>query len=293
MSVTLPGQPHMGAIDLEHVIETPENVVLTYQLAGPATRLSAYLVDLLVRIGLVFALHTYLLSPLSLAGGLAVGLTFIAYFIVEWAYFGLCEWYFRGKTLGKYLLGLRVIHEGGYPLSLWGAVLRNFVRAGDALPAVLLLFPTYGAGFLTMLAAGRFRRLGDLVARTLVIEEQRVAAPREPVILETIQPLSRSEISGYVPAAQTLTVIEEFLGRRHVLAYARGHAMALLLARALAAKLKYQGPRDLVEQYPMAFVARVYATFHPTLEMDAGDIEPEAAGVPGAARVAAPAGAAL
>src|SRR5438876_338642 len=117
-----------------------------------------------------------------------------------------------------------------------GALLRNIVRAGDSLP-IYLIFPCYGAGFVTMLAAGKFRRLGDLVARTVVIEERRVSVPREPIILEKIEPLPRTELGGFVPAGQTLALIEQFLSRRHVLTYRRGHAMAYVLARTLAGRL--------------------------------------------------------
>ncbi|MFN0054854.1 MAG: RDD family protein [Planctomycetales bacterium] len=249
-------------IDLELAIETPENVVLSYQLAGPAVRLSAWMIDLVIRIALIIAVKNYILDPLAFASqGLSTGLFLVAYFTVDWLYYGLCEGLFRGKTPGKHVTGLRVVHEQGYPITVWGAILRNFVRAGDSLPVYGIL-PAYGVGLVTMLIAGRFRRLGDLVARTLVIEERRVRIPREPVILEKIQPLPKGELSGFSPSPRTLALIEQFLGRRHVLTHRRGHEMAAVLAGVLAAKLNYSGDRQLVEQYPMAFLARVYATFH-------------------------------
>lgn len=247
-------------IDLAYRIETPENVVLSYQVAGPATRLVAWLIDLALRIALVFAVQILLVPLGFFSQGFSLGTFLIVLFLVDWGYFAFFEGMFRGKTIGKRLLDLRVIHEEGYPLTVWGAILRNLVRAGDALPAYG--FPCYGAGFVTMMLAGRFRRLGDLVARTVVIEERHVTVPREPIILERIQPLSRDEFSGYIPAARTMSLIEEFLSRRHVLAHRRGHEMALGLARVLARKLRYRGSQEQVEKYPMAFLARVYATFH-------------------------------
>src|SRR5262249_17373134 len=81
-----------------------------------------------------------------------------------------------------------------------------------------------------------------------------------------IEPLSRTELGGYVPPSQTLALVEEFLSRRHVLTYRRGHAMAYLLARSLAKRLNFTGDPHLVDRYPMAFLARVYATFHQSLE---------------------------
>jgi hypothetical protein len=103
--------------------------------------------------------------------------------------------------------------------------------------------------------------------------------PREPVILEKIEPLPRTDLGGYVPSGQTLALIEQFLGRRHVLTYRRGHAMAYILARSLAKKLAFSGDPQLVDRYPMAFLARVYATFYQVREDDnlEGDTEERAA----------------
>jgi uncharacterized RDD family membrane protein YckC len=248
-------------ISTDLVIETPENVVLTYQLAGPALRLLAYLLDLMIRVALFYVAILLASWGGLVSTGVSNGLLLIVFFLLDWAYFGLSEGYFRGKTLGKHLFGLRVIQEEGYPITLWGALLRNIVRAADSLSL-------YGAGFITMLVAGRFRRLGDLVARTVVIEERRVSVPREPLILEKIEPLARTDLGGYVPAGETLALIEEFLARRHVLTYRRGHAMAYVLAKSLAKRLNFAGDPHLIDRYPMAFLARVYATFHQAIEDD-------------------------
>ena len=253
-----PGAASRVSTDL--VIETPENVVLTYRLAGPAVRLLAYLVDFLIRAALLIAGSIFVaVGGVAGSAGVSTGLFLVAIFVIDWAYFGLCEGYFRGKTLGKHVFGLRVIQEEGYPITFWGAMLRNIVRAADSLSF-------YGAGFVTMIVAGKFRRLGDLVARTVVIEERRVTVPREPVILEKIEPLSRTDLGGFVPSGQTLVLIEQFLSRRHVLTYRRGHAMAYGLARPLAQRLSFAGDPQLVDRYPMAFLARVFATFHQTQE---------------------------
>jgi hypothetical protein len=193
--------------------------------------------------------------------GLSTGVMLVVYFLIVWGYYVICEGFFRGKTVGKHLFGLRVIQEGGYPLTFTSAMLRNIVRSADMLPL-------YGIGFLTMLAAGKFQRLGDLAARTIVIQERTVRLPLEPVILEKIQPLARGEINGFVPKAHTLALIEQFLGRRHVLTHQRGHAMAFTLARSLARRLDFRGDPKHVEQYPMAFLARVFATFHQTVEAE-------------------------
>ena len=282
-------------VGLELQIETPENVVLTYQLAGPAARCGAYLLDLLIRIGLFFVLSIVFTVVGIALPGMGTGLTLLALFFLEFGYYVVCEGLFNGKTLGKRAFGLRVIQEQGYPMTFWSALLRNLLRAADAIPLAMLygtqlplfqFIPLYGPGFLSMLLSGKHQRLGDLAARTVVIQERRVILPREPVIVEKIHPLSRDELGGFIPGAATLSLIDEFLGRRHVLSHKRGHALARLLARALAQRLDFQGDPNLVEQYPMAFLARVYVTFIRRRDEDDGLRNrirlhpPQAAGAP-------------
>lgn len=262
MSSSPSSQP-LEPVSLVHVVETPENVVLQYKLAGPALRLGAFVVDLIIRvvIVLVFLFFAGLTFGRDLPS-LTLAMTLVLVFFLDWVYFVVCEGFFKGRTIGKRMFGLRVIHVAGYPISLWEATIRNFVRAMDSAPFFLWIFGIYGIAWLSMLVCGKFRRLGDIVAQTIVIEERRVKVPREPIILEKISPLSMNEIGGWTPPASTMSVIEEFLSRRGVLSYQRGHGMAIGLARAIATKLDFRGPKESVEEYPMAFLAKVYATFH-------------------------------
>ena len=76
-------------------------------------------------------------------------------------YFVLEAW--AGQTVGKRLLGLRVLSAGGARPSVWAVAGRTLLRIVDWLPALYL------AGFITMLATGtRRQRIGDLAARTAV-----------------------------------------------------------------------------------------------------------------------------
>jgi hypothetical protein len=194
--------------------------------------------------------------------GLSIGIFLLFLFFAEWGYFVACETFFNGKTIGKHVCGLRVIHERGYPLTFWASLLRNLLRAADALPF-------YGVAFVAMLCSRKFQRLGDLVAGTVVITERRVVLPREPVILAKIDPLDRDDLGSYQPDDRMLSLIDQFLGRRYVLSHRRGHSLARTLAVPLAKTLEYRGDPRLVEDYPMAFLARVYVTYlRPRTEED-------------------------
>ncbi len=243
-------------VGLQLRIETPENVVLLRQLAGPAPRAVAYAIDFVVRL-LIFAVLAIVFRIIGeVLPGMSAGVMLFALFLLQWAYYVVCEGCFNGRTVGKRMMGLRVIQEQGYPITFWGAVIRNLLRAGDL---VLLFLPTV----VCLLLTKNFQRLGDLVANTVVVSERSARLPSEPIIVERIAPLKRTEIGSYVPSRSTLTLIDEFLGRRGPsgIPPERGHEVAARLARVLAQKLDYKGDRKRLDSYPMAFLAEVYVTF--------------------------------
>jgi len=249
--------------DLTVRFETPENVLLSFRLAGPTLRAAAYAIDFILT-SLIFLATVVLLActgVLMVLPGVVLGMVLVVLFLTTWMYFPICEGLFRGKTVGKQMMGLRVILEGGYPITFAPAFLRNVLRAADSLPL-------YGMGLGAMLVCGKFRRLGDLVARTLVIQERAFEMPEEPVILEKINPLPREEVNNWTPPQETLAVIEQFLRRREVVSIEEGHALARPLASVLADRLAYSSDRALVERFPMAFLARTYVLFHAQLATD-------------------------
>lgn len=265
------------ALSLNLSMETPENVVLSRELAGPAYRCAAYLIDLGIRLGMLAAAGSLLNMALSGLPGVAMGTLLLVLFFLEWGYAIAFEYFWQGRTPGKHVCGLRVMHADGEPLSWWGAMLRNLVRVGDMLPflviygenyGLLVLLPVYGPGLIAMLLTPRMQRLGDLLAGTVVVHERRTSLPTDPEIYAKIPPLDRGTINAWRPRSETLAVIDQFHARRSVLTYQRGHELASGLATALAEQLEFRGDPDLVRRYPMAFLARVYVTFALAREAD-------------------------
>jgi uncharacterized RDD family membrane protein YckC len=86
------------------------------------------------------------------------------FFVLAMAYYALMEGY-RGQTLGKMLLGIRVVREdgGGVP-GFKAALIRSLLRVVDGLFGYLV-------GFVAVLASEKNQRLGDMAARTLVVRE--------------------------------------------------------------------------------------------------------------------------
>ena len=93
----------------------------------------------------------------------------IGAFLIYYAYFAMFEALWNGQTPGKRALGLRVVAGDGAPVGWLASFTRNLMRTVDMLPV------GYGFGLASTLVDRWGRRLGDLVARTLVVH---VARPR-------------------------------------------------------------------------------------------------------------------
>lgn len=208
-------------LDTTLVLETPEHIGFRYQLAGAGRRSAAYLVDLVVR-GLILFVVT-IVAALSSAtwvkglGGLEIGVMLVLFFALEWGYFVVFEVLFNGSSPGKRAFRLRVIHQDGRALSFSESLLRNLLRAADLLPFL------YAVGLSVMLFDRHFRRLGDLVAGTVVVFEPRTTLRSEKV------PSMRDDVAG-LPARPRLSADERA-------ALALFHRRLPYLSRARAAEL--------------------------------------------------------
>ena len=155
----------------EATIVTPENIPLTLELAGLGSRFSALAVDLLVQAALMFfglTLVGYFADPMERAGlnWLSSVLVIVYSFLLLFGYFIFFETIWNGQTIGKRAMGLRVVREGGYPITFFAAATRNLIRIADFLPF------NYGVGALMVFLQPQYKRLGDLVAGTIVIKER-------------------------------------------------------------------------------------------------------------------------
>ncbi|RXK51103.1 RDD family protein [Halorientalis pallida] len=93
-------------------------------------------------------------TPAAIALGLCLALAIGYHTLAEWRY---------GKTLGKYLVSIRVVADDGTVPSLGAVLGRNVLRLVDWLP----LFYLVGIG--AVVVSDGQRRLGDRMAGTAVV----------------------------------------------------------------------------------------------------------------------------
>ena len=222
-------------------VETPEMVVLTYSVAGVGSRVLAGLTDLLICIGTLFAVavavvmlggRASLASNLTASWGTAV--LILTQFVILWGYYVLFEGLMDGQTPGKRIHRLRVVREGGYSVTFGVSAVRNLVRMLDMQPGVFYL-----VGLTSLFFTKRGRRLGDLVAGTIVVREDvRPIAPRARD--------KRDQAAG-APALQTAlsedeyVVLSRFVARWGTLEPLRRAALSAQLAMRFAGAMPDDG----------------------------------------------------
>jgi uncharacterized RDD family membrane protein YckC len=151
-----------------YTVDTPESIELAYDVAGIGSRFLAAIVDsLLIIVGQALLLYLLGLATAAMSVGesVVIGLGAGLSFLMLWGYYIIFELVWSGQSPGKRLVGLRVVREGGRPITFVSSAIRNVVRLVDFLPAL------YGIGVVVMFIDARARRLGDFAAGTLVVRE--------------------------------------------------------------------------------------------------------------------------
>ena len=197
-----PGARHPGgaaasatADSRERAFVTPDAVGLDLELATLGSRGVAYLLDLTLFVLVLIVLslaQSALFGAFDAAGSIGVAVVLVLAFAWQFGYPIGFETLWRGRTLGKAAMGLRVVTVEGAPVGVRHATVRAVV-------GLLELVPTVGLpAIVTSFATRRAQRLGDLAAGTLVIRERRAA--RSPQVEHFTAP------PGYEQYAASLDV---------------------------------------------------------------------------------------
>ncbi|MBX7098531.1 MAG: RDD family protein [Myxococcaceae bacterium] len=175
-------------------VATPERVALDLPVAGIGHRALAWLADagvMFVALLLVYFVYSLVgRSVLEVAqdlSGAGRAVALLAGFAILQGYWSGFEIAWRGQTPGKRLLRIRVVRRDGAPASAFELVTRNLLRAIDFLPMC------YPAGVVTMLVDRHHRRLGDLVAGTVLVREERIALSRYTDAAASTLPVAQFE----------------------------------------------------------------------------------------------------
>ena len=215
-------------------IETPELVTFSYTVAGIGSRVAAALIDyfacFLMFIAILIGIAYLGAGRAAARAGTsseawAIAVVLLGQFFIIWGYYVLWEGLADGQTPGKRYMRLRVVSDGGYSVSFAASAIRNLVRILDLQPVF-----TYGFGIVSILATKQGKRLGDLAAGTLVVREQLLHTPAQPIVVEpNADALSPASATARLTDDE-FAVLERFIERRTSLDPTRRLELATRLA---------------------------------------------------------------
>lgn len=257
-------------MDDRYIIDTPENIEFGYDIAGIGSRFLAAILDslliLLLQILVVFVIGGALLSDLlektlGISTSLLNALGILLSFVILWGYYICFEMIWNGQSPGKRVIGLRVVREGGRPITFVSAAIRNLIRIIDFLPML------YGIGVVVMFIDRRARRLGDLTAGTLVVKERRMVTLESLTAPNPMSPLLHPGPSArqvtlpniHMLTDQDYTIVQEFLQRRAQLGRDARLRLGVQLAESLQTRLGL--PKDGDVENFLQYVVAEYQLF--------------------------------
>lgn len=236
-------------------VVTPEAVPLDLEPAGLGSRFLALLLDWAVQAALATSLILGLMAAVSgEAAGVAQALILLLLFAVVFGYPAASEALWRGRTVGKLALGLRVVTVEGAPVGFRHAAIRA------ALGLVDFYLTAGAAAVVSVLFSARNQRLGDLVAGTIVLRE-RTGLPA-PAAVTFAVPSGLEAYAATLDAAavrpEDYAAVRAFLLRAGSLRPDVRYDLAVKLATPLADRLRARPPAGV---QPEAFLVCVAAAY--------------------------------
>lgn len=174
-------------------ITTSQNIEIEYELASIFDRILAWLLDIVIIVG--YVLIAALVATVA-AGEPSRGL-FALVSLPALFYHLCCEWFFRGQSVGKMALRIKVVRVDGSPANVGNYMLRWIFRLLEVNPMIF-----YGAVAIGAIAfSARGQRFGDMMAGTTVIKLDRKVS-----LSDTILATNRD---GYQPMFPEVTKLDD------------------------------------------------------------------------------------
>lgn len=230
-------------------IVSGEAVELDVRVARVGSRMLAFLVDFFVQVFLWSLLVTFgvLVAFIAWAGGLgdsalAAGVFTLCILVAFVIYPATLETLTGGRSLGKLVVGLRVVRDDGGPIRFRHALVRVLVGFAADFPGLALPPLTWLASLWTAVVNPHGKRLGDLAAGTIVIHDRSPAAwgwvpPAPPQLASWSATLDLSGLDDELALA-----VRHYLSRNRELAEPARTRLGYQLASEVAAVITPPAP---------------------------------------------------
>lgn len=251
-------------------IALAEQVWIDLEPASFGSRSLAYILDFIIRWGaFAFLLIAFLFTAgkfFDVVEAFTQGFEFLhaylgkyvwavivfLFFFVEWSYPIFFEVFRDGVTPGKKAFGLRVINENGLPPTFKASFLRTLLLTLD-------LQGLASVGLLSMFFSKKSQRLGDLVAKTMVVYEDK-----------QYEKIKSDESSLYSLKLEVYNVIEEYIRRnKDLTVQARDKALSSIFKALLKDYPELEIPKEKSQEERQAWLKDFFKTAQPQKSSEA------------------------
>ena len=162
-------------------IITTQNVVINFTAAEVSDRIFAYLIDSAIKLAYFLLISNYI-ARFSFVEFVndpwTVNAVFILFMLPYIFYSFLQESLLEGQTIGKRVLGIKVVKIDGFQASVFDYFVRWVFRVLDILSSFGLV------GFITMNSSKFHQRIGDIAAGTGVIKLRNKTNINHTILME-------------------------------------------------------------------------------------------------------------
>jgi uncharacterized RDD family membrane protein YckC len=187
----------------EIIIPTFLNVDLRIELSSIGKRAGAFFIDWAIKIGYIIVAN--LIFKLGIFGNFNATLYNFVIFSPFIFYSFLMEWINKGQSIGKLLLGIKVIGIDGNQPSISQCAIRWLFLMVDCylffifaqISVVFAILASFGPaiGFILIATTQYQQRLGDIAANTIIVNAKEI----EYSIFDTIYGYNTNRKSEYLP----------------------------------------------------------------------------------------------
>jgi len=230
----------------------PEAVPLDLDTAGLGSRFLGLIIDWAIQ-GTALVVLLIIVANASF-GWLGTTIVLLLVFLVIWGYPIALETLWRGRTVGKAAMGLRVVTTEGGQIGFRHAAVRT------ALGLVDFILTSGACAVICVLLTSRNQRLGDLAAGTLVLRER--TGLRRPTPTTFAAPLGLDayadslDLAGLGPAEYG--VVRAFLLRAPSLPPQVRARLAAQVGESIAQRVQPPPPPGVPAEVFLASVAAAY-----------------------------------
>ncbi|MEO1033605.1 RDD family protein [Winogradskyella sp.] len=145
-------------------INTAQNVNLDYKLIGLGERMIAFLIDGIILLTYMTIMENLITISDIFEADAWTRRGFLGLFLLPAFFYSLlCHIFFRGQTVGKMILKIKVVKVDGSPTEWYNLAVRWMLRIVD----IWIFSPSIG--LLSILLSDKRQRVGDAAAGTVVI----------------------------------------------------------------------------------------------------------------------------